>query len=278
MSILENFLAIYLRERPLFLSLIRAKEAELYQQYLPMKKPVLDVGCGDGFFAKIALSSKRVNRRVRPLRYSRSDPGQDSGQIAVGLDMPNSRIKEAKKAGVYKRLVTYDGQSFPFKDHSFATVVSNSVLEHVPNLEEVVGEIHRVLKPGGIFLTTVMTDKWEDYLFGAKILGNKYKHWMREKQVHEHLLSFSQWQRLFERRGFTVEACSGYLSPLACQLIDIGHYISLPNLVFYKLFHKWVLFPVFTHHIYSNKVLIAILDEKISLPHAGGIFYALIRD
>ena len=43
-----NYLSIYLRHRPLFLSLIRAKEAAMFQKFLPLKRPALDVGCGDG--------------------------------------------------------------------------------------------------------------------------------------------------------------------------------------------------------------------------------------
>lgn len=265
-----NFLNIYLRSRPLFLSLIRAKEAELYQPYLPLQTPVLDVGCGDGFFAKIALCSKRVNRRVRPWRYSRSDPGQ----IDVGLDMPNSRIKEAKKAGIYKKLVTYDGQSFPFKDHSFATVVSNSVLEHVPNLEEVVAEIHRVLKPGGIFLTTVMTNKWEEYLFGRKILGSWYVRWMKGKQQHINLLSANDWKKRFEKHHFTISNGHPYLDSRASAFIDFAHYLSLPNLVSYTLFKRWVLLPQFAKFLPIG-LLASILDMPVTEDTSAALFFTL---
>jgi len=40
----------------------------------------------------------------------------------------------------------------PFEDASFQTVISNSVLEHIPDLDAVLLETARVLKPGGMFI------------------------------------------------------------------------------------------------------------------------------
>jgi len=52
---------MYLLERPLFLAVLLAKEAELYQSRFPLKHPVLDVGCGDGFFAWIAFRKTKID-------------------------------------------------------------------------------------------------------------------------------------------------------------------------------------------------------------------------
>ncbi len=49
----------------------------------------------------------------------------------------------------------YDGGRFPFDDASFESVLCNQVLEHVFNPEQFVGEIRRVLAPGGRLLLTV---------------------------------------------------------------------------------------------------------------------------
>ena len=43
----------------------------------------------------------------------------------------------------------YDGKVIPFSDHQFDSVFSSEVFEHVFNLEELLEEISRVLKPGG---------------------------------------------------------------------------------------------------------------------------------
>lgn len=48
----------------------------------------------------------------------------------------------------------YDGEKLPFNNDQFDSVFSTEVFEHVFNLEEMIPEIRRVLKPGGLILVT----------------------------------------------------------------------------------------------------------------------------
>lgn len=68
----------------------------------------------------------------------------------VGLDIDS---ESTRKRGVADYL--YDGGKFPFADESFDSILCNQVLEHVFNPDEFLGEINRVLKPGGRLLLTV---------------------------------------------------------------------------------------------------------------------------
>lgn len=49
----------------------------------------------------------------------------------------------------------YDGKTLPFEDNHFDVVVSFEVLEHVFNIDEVLTEINRVLKPDGQLLISI---------------------------------------------------------------------------------------------------------------------------
>src|SRR3989338_4913310 len=238
----DNYLREYLRNRPLFLSVLRAKEAYIYRNYLPFKKPVLDYGCGDGFFAKVAFG----------------------GKIEVGLDIRESRIRETKENGIYEKVIVYDGKVIPFKKNYFKTVVSNSVLEHVGDLDKALTEINRVLKLNGKFLATVMTKKWEDYLWGAKILGGIYKTYMRKKQVHVNLLTKRQWDEKFRVAGFKIKKNVGHLDRNTCGLIDLLHYVSLPSLMTYRLFDKWVIAPSVADVIYPRKLILKLTEDRKS--------------
>lgn len=243
----------------MFLALIRAKEAELFSRYLRFAQPVLDVGCGDGFFVKTLLGQDKKWQDTR---------------IAVGLDVADSRQAQAKDMNIYTSLVTYDGRVMPFASKKFATVISNCVLEHIPNIKEVIREIYRVLKPNGEFVVSVMAHPWEEHLVGSLILGNSYKRWMRKKQVHFNLFTHTQWSRLFTEAGFTVERQVGYLDSRASRTIDVAHYLSLPSLFSYMIWKKWVLWPILGH-VYPLVYLSRIIAPDVSVEEAGALFYVL---
>lgn len=266
-KVLKNSLIAYLQERPVFLALIRAKEAELFRRFLPLRKPVLDFGCGDGFFAKIALLN-----RVRPLTRLRSDP--EYSLIDIGLDLKDSRVEEAKRMGVYKKIVIYDGQRIPFKNNTFSTAVSNCVLEHIPDLENTLSEVYRVLKPKGLFLTSVVAKPWEEYFFGNKIFGDLYKRWMRRKQAHHNMNTLHQWKNLFFNGGFKVLEDIGYLDKKAVEMIDILHYLSLPQLVTYKILGKWVIWKNMIK-ILPVEYFYRLIFPDLPSTKSGNIFFVL---
>ena len=57
----EDLLKINLGELPYFRALLRAVESRFYSD-LRIENPVLDVGCGDGHFAKVDFFSNSINR------------------------------------------------------------------------------------------------------------------------------------------------------------------------------------------------------------------------
>jgi SAM-dependent methyltransferase len=68
----------------------------------------------------------------------------------IGLDIDNETSRERGIADCF-----YGGGSFPFGDGSFDCILCNQVLEHVFTPNEFLGEIARVLIPGGKLLLTV---------------------------------------------------------------------------------------------------------------------------
>ena len=68
----------------------------------------------------------------------------------IGLDIDS---KNSRDRGIAD--VLYDGNNFPFSESSFDSVLCNQDLEHVFNPNEFLGQISRILKPGGKLLLTV---------------------------------------------------------------------------------------------------------------------------
>lgn len=68
----------------------------------------------------------------------------------IGLDIEQSGNGDTKS---YID-VFYDGSTFPFESNSVDGIFSSETFEHIFNLEEIIPEIHRVLKPDGLLLAT----------------------------------------------------------------------------------------------------------------------------
>ena len=51
-------------------------------------------------------------------------------------------------------------KKLPFKNKQFDTIIFSDVLEHVPNPAEVLGEINRITRPGGVVLINVPFLYW----------------------------------------------------------------------------------------------------------------------
>ena len=52
-------------------------------------------------------------------------------------------------------IIYYDGHRLPFADERFDSIISSEVFEHIDNVEEILAELYRVLKDGGVMLLTV---------------------------------------------------------------------------------------------------------------------------
>ena len=83
-----------------------------------------------------------------------------------------ARLDDERPSDVRVEVAEVGAESLPFEDASFDTVVSTLVLCTVPDAPAAVGEVHRVLKPGGrlLFLEHVRDAdgtrraRWQDRL------------------------------------------------------------------------------------------------------------------
>ena len=115
---------------------------------------VLDVGCGSGV----------VTRDIARLTKG----------LVVALDGSHDMIHVARNILIeYEniRLCRGSGQELPFKTHYFDIVTCNLVLMWARDPQQVVNEMTRVVKPGGIVLASLEPD------YGGKI------HWPEHQKV-----------------------------------------------------------------------------------------------
>lgn len=115
---------------------LNAPRFDYFDRHIPNWKGlnVLDVGCGGGFTCEFLAQR---------------------GAIVHGVDQSHHCITKAKEHAVLSNLaIAYQhsySESLPYKTDSFDVITCVDVLEHVADLHQTLVEIHRVLKPGGVF-------------------------------------------------------------------------------------------------------------------------------
>ena len=136
---------------------------------------LLDWGCGYG---QMTFLLRQMGTEVVP--YDISIPSNISG------------ISPLSKIDV---IIGPAGSSLPFSDDGFDAVLSCGVLEHVPEPEESLAEIARIIKPGGHFLIYMLPNRysWAEWI--SRIRGIS---------AHPVLYTPGPTKRMLERRGFRV--------------------------------------------------------------------------
>jgi SAM-dependent methyltransferase len=203
----------------------------------------------------------------------------------VGIDLDPANIAEAQQRNVYLSLSRASATALPFADASFASIVSNCVLEHIPDIDSVFREAARLLRPGGQFIFSVPTDRLNPSMFtptlltalGVKSLAGKYMDWFTRMQVHYHMYSPDRWQKIAEQAGLRVIQRTGYLSPRAAKFVELGHYLGVPNLLFHKLLGRWVVWPWRPRFALIEKILTPLVLEH-DPPGATCCFFVTVKD
>jgi SAM-dependent methyltransferase len=214
-------------ELPYFRGFLRSIEGKFYQEE-PLINPILDLGCGDGNFSALTFPGHKIQ----------------------GFDPSYESLKAAKGYQFYSLLFCAKGDLLPYENNYFGTIISNSVLEHIPDVEEVIREAVRVLKPGGKIIITVPNSNFTKNLSvalffdkaGIPFIANNYRKAFNKISRHYHPDPDEQWLGRFRKAGLVIKRQWNYFPPESLSILEWGHYLGLPSLIYKKIFGKWVLF------------------------------------
>jgi len=254
----KDFLWLQIRDLPYFRALLRAVEARVYPE-LELPEPVLDLGCGDGHFTSVVFD--------RPLD--------------VGIDPWAGPVRQAAGSGGYQLVLQGSGAQLPFPDETFGSAMSNSVLEHIPELDPVMQEMARVLQPGGLFIFCVPNHQFLGNLsisnffdrIGLKFLGNAYRAFFNRISRHHHCDSPEVWRERLAKAGFEVVKYWHYFSPDALHVLEWGHYFGLPSLITRKLFGRWIVSKTHWNLALVEKITRRYYDETREQAQGAYSFY-----
>ena len=114
-------------------------DPEYEEQILPLAaahlagaRRVLDVGCGEGQIARLAL--------------------RGDAEVAIGVDPTWGQVKVAAERGGGASFARAGAAALPFASGRFDAAVACLVFEHITDVDAAIGEVARVLAPGGRFL------------------------------------------------------------------------------------------------------------------------------
>lgn len=163
--------------------------------------PLLDFGCGTG---ELAAHLADAGFRVRGVDIA-------DGMIEKARARFGDRVELTRLAPDWSRL--------PFDDASFAGAVASSVLEYVPDLDKVLRELARVVRPGGVFVLTVPDERNRVRRAEAVVRAatgalpdalrarapGRLKGYLRYLDLSRNRLPIPVWAALFALAGFTLD-------------------------------------------------------------------------
>lgn len=121
--------------------------------------------------------------------------------------------------------ITLDILDLPFPDHSFDVILCNHVLEHIPDDARAMGELRRVLKPGGWGIFQVPLDSSRDTIEDPSIVDPQERAKYFGQEDHVRIYGRDYRNRL-ERAGFTVTV-DGYVRRIGADKVQ--RYGLMPN-------------------------------------------------
>ncbi|MEM7115556.1 MAG: glycosyltransferase family 39 protein [Chloroflexota bacterium] len=257
----DDLLWQHLKTLPAFRGLLRAVEARFYQQ-LEFPGPVLDIGCGDGNYTELTFPNRKID---------------------VGIDPWWGPLNKARRSEKYDLVLQNAGSQWPFPDHTFQTAYSNSVLEHIPEIQAVLNEAGRVVKPNGRFVMTMPSHLFTEYLGGAGFFeklglngaANRYRDFFNFISRHAHTDSVEVWAERLAKAGFQIERWQYYYSKEALRALEWGHVQGLPSAILHFLTGHWIIAPWQDNLRYTERWLRPFYEE--TFPEQGAYIFIIAR-
>ena len=217
----------------------------LQMKAIKFKKPILDIGCGDGSFSFTNFGGK-VDLDFDVYRTIKDTSGFFKGEdihnqkiqikpkiirkskikIDVGLDWKDNLLKKANEFKFYEKFVQHDSNnSFPFEDERFETIFSNTFY-WLNNIENILKEAKRICTKTGKIIIFVPDKKFKNSLIYNQFLENGFT-WAKilDRGIYnntKHCYTFPQWKSIFSKVGLKINHHSNYATENLTKIWSIG--------------------------------------------------------
>jgi ubiquinone/menaquinone biosynthesis C-methylase UbiE len=162
---------------------------------------------------------------------------QESGVSAHGLDSSFEALLSARKATKRFQLVMGDAQNLPYASNSFTVISNIGSIEHYVDMNKAVGEMFRILVPGGRAFVLVpntfslLHNIWTAFKEGRTYIDN---------QPIQRYAARQEWQQLLEKNGLIVDKIFKYETETPRTWGDLKCYFQHPKLMVRMLLSPFV--------------------------------------
>jgi len=145
----------------------------------------------------------------------------------------------------------------PFKDGTIDGIIAEVLLEHVDNIEEVVKEFHRVLKPAGkVYITA-------PFLYPFHAVPGDYHRWTK-----------SGLQLLF--LDFKTKKIEVYAGPMATLVLSTAYFLALPFSIVSKTLYEYAAY-FFLIIMFPLKFLDPLFRKFPGAHYSASVFAAVFE-
>ena len=193
--------------------------------------PILDVGCGDGLFARMAFDSAEV----------------------WGIDIDANEGRWAAASSAYTQVILGDVTRARLPSSFFSTCVANCSLEHVPRIDLALANIANSLRPGGKAYLFVPNKDWARQLLSYRLLvgvgQGEFAEFLRSSVdsffKHHHLYDEAGWREIVVSSGLDCDAVEPVGSTASTVAFEALLLPSLAGWANKQLTTRWTNFPRF---------------------------------
>lgn len=195
--------------------------------------PVLDVGCGDGLFAKVAFGDVEV--------------------WGIDIDAKEGRWAQASRA--YSQIILGDVTRAHLPQNFFKMCLANCSLEHVPDIQAALRTIEATLQPGGKAYFFVPNKEWASKFRTVRAVrttlgdrvGAMIQDGIDEFFKHHHLCDEQGWRDLIAKSPLDLVDIKPVLSTATTQAFETFLLPSMAGWINKKLTTRWTNFPGIRH-------------------------------